>query len=724
MPQYILRSYNSGTMKVEIFDESRQRPSQEESIFLSPERPSNDLSVASLDAGPRLRKTSFTFSDVDRQENDQRIAMLMDISEQNNADKSRSKGADSRDLAIEATRRLANVSVNGHDALPTPPWTRRKLSRPSTGSSTISRITTKSNNIVQDVMRPLGRLNRRKSSEPSSARTETDTSGSFTTDPSEPLDPQSPPNHHRHLTPSLPERHPTKSLLPGLEIITGEKQAYAASPIEYVAYPQASPPDPADRLYRQPMVSPSPSRDLLGNTLPSNQELYRFSDQRGSGIQEGDMTLRLGGYGQDDQPTRRRIGRRDSAIKEARMESAVHTMMMGGGSRQLRDETRQRQRSEETVHPTMRRLRTTSEMGAARSRSETAGSRGTSSMSSLHDEVKEGQRVKTRKSRALSDIAATPPITPVKMKPERLFDLPESNHRPSPLYTFPPPQKENLENEPIKVIKPKRSGFMSFLREKMLSRNMTDETMGPDGLSDSQRIRAAYLITTERENVRGEKRSMTMPNVKARPSRTVSQLITPTKDRHGQTRSASMRVRPASMLEETPPRPTDRDARESPMTHSESPTRSALPAIQSVPASLMALKSRNVSMYESELEQPSETDDKARIRKLEEEVRTKLENHVNNVLLLNSPLCFFQLLVTRRAWHSQITHLESQLGRLKDAMTLAKEEAQASSMAERERRSELAMMEQGVCSRCRGRLKAGQAERGPSGLSNLITQKP
>jgi hypothetical protein len=145
---------------------------------------------------------------------------------------------------------------------------------------------------------------------------------------------------------------------------------------------------------------------------------------------------------------------------------------------------------------------------------------------------------------------------------------------------------------------------------------------------------------------------MTMPNVKARPSRTVSQLITPTKDRHGQTRSASMRVRPASMLEETPPRPTDRDARESPMTHSESPTRSALPAIQSVPASLMALKSRNVSMYESELEQPSETDDKARIRKLEEEVRTKLENHVNNVLLLNSPLCFFQLLVTRRAWHS------------------------------------------------------------------------
>jgi hypothetical protein len=161
------------------------------------------------------------------------------------------------------------------------------------------------------------------------------------------------------------------------------------------------------------------------------------------------------------------------------------------------------------------------------------------------------------------------------------------------------------------------------------------------------------------------------------------------------------------------------------MTHSESPTQSALPAIQSVPASLMALKSRNVSMYESELEQTSETDDKARIRKLEEEVRTKLENHMNNVLLLNSPsLCFFQLLVTRRAWHSQITHLESQLGRLKDAMTLAKEEAQASSMAERERRSEQAMMEQGVCSRCRGMLNAGQAERGPSGLSNLITQKP
>jgi hypothetical protein len=266
-------------MKVEIFDESRQRMSQEESIFLSPERPSNDLSVASLGAGPRLRKTSFTFSDVDRQENDQRIAMLMDISEQNNADKSRSKGADSRDLAIEATRRLANVSVNGRDALPTPPSTRRKLSRPSTGSSTISRITTKSNNIVQDVIRPLGRLNRKKSSEPSSARTETDTSGSFTTDPSESLDPQSPPHRHRHLTPTLPERHPTKSLLPGLEIVTGEKQAYAASPIEYVAYPQDSPPDPADRLYRQPMISPSPSRDLLGNTLSSNQELYRFSDQ-------------------------------------------------------------------------------------------------------------------------------------------------------------------------------------------------------------------------------------------------------------------------------------------------------------------------------------------------------------------------------------------------------------------------------------------------------------
>jgi hypothetical protein len=97
---------------------------------------------------------------------------------------------------------------------------------------------------------------------------------------------------------------------------------------------------------------------------------------------------------------------------------------------------------------------------------------------------------------------------------------------------------------------------------------------------------------------------------------------------------------------------------------------------------------------------------------------------VNNVLLLNSPLCFLQLLVTRRAWHSQITHLETQLGRLKDAMTLAKEEAQASSLAERERRSELAILEQGVCSRCRGMLDAGQVEREPSGLSASISQKP
>ena len=497
--------------------------------------------------------------------------------------------------------------------------------------------------------------------------------------------------------------------MPELAIFTGNERTYSTSPVQYVAYPQDSPPENIHRSYQRPLTSPSPAREMLDLSLYDRNEIPRPTQDLG--LKRND---------QDELPSRRRIVRRDSAIREARMESMVHTMM-GGGARPSRDDTRQRQQSEDTVHPSMKRLRTTSETGAVRSRSETAGSRGTNSMMSLQEENKGLERVKRRRSRALSDIAATPPITPVKMKPERLFDLPDSNHRASPLYTFPQPQKEHTELEPLKVIKPKRSGFMSFLREKMLSRNIPDEPMGPDGLSESQRIRAAYLVTKETEKIRGEKRSNTMPNVKARPSRTVSQLITPTKDRHTKNRSASVRVRPTSMLIATPPRSAQRD---SSTIAGDSLNLSGPPADHSEPVSLVAMKSRNFSLFQPEKERSQDGDyydDKARIKQLEEEVSFMSRINCTRQLFIHIPL---QLSATRKAWHTQITQLESQLGRLKDAMSLATQEAQASRIADKERQSGVTTAHEGICRNCLGLIKEGKTEKGQHGLQALVVKNP
>jgi hypothetical protein len=633
---------HAATFKVEIVDDpptGLQPDMNSDSVT----RMSEDHSMNSFHTGPRVRKSSFTFEDYDKEEKARHLATIMDVPYHlshpyNHStplavhDKRNNKGSDSRDLAIEATRRLASVSRDGD--LPAPMDLKRRLSRPSTGSSTISRL---SSNLVQEVIRPLGRRVKGKHSEPSSAKTETgtDTSGSGLTDTSDPADlPRSLRSESSSRNPGSPVMlmGGRKMLLPGLEIVTTGRKTIVSSPVEYIAYPPASPSTEESRfgllqLRDKDRLSPASTENY--GPIPFNKEplVVRLD---GAGDSDTEETTPLtqrpmtGGSSGEVRPVR--IARRDSATKEARMESAVHSMMMGGTGARLgrEDSSRLRQRSEETIQPVLRRLRTTSEMGATRSRSETAGSRRTDSMISFQDERGNitGPRL-NRMSRALSDITGTPPVTPIKTRPERPFDLVDSAPRPSPMYTF--PQKDLLIGpEPTKVIKPRRSGFMSYLREKMLSRSGGEEPIGEDGLSDSQRIRETYLETSSRGRTGVESRSNTLPNPKARPKRAVSQMVTPSRARTMDMSQSPTRTRPTSMLVPSPSR-MDASDQSKPIVAGPSSTTVKWDVEQdrTEQASLIALKSRDMFFAHVKMDDTeARRKDEARIRKLENEVRT------------------------------------------------------------------------------------------------------
>ena len=616
----------------------------------------------SFHTGPRVRKSSFTFENFDKEEKGRHLAAIMDnplhpSGNYNHStplsvhDKRSTKGSDSRDLAIEATRRLASVNRDGD--LPAPMDMRRRLSRPSTGSSTISRL---SSNLVQEVIKPLGRRVKGKYIEPSSAKTETgtDTSGSGLTDTSDPADL---PRSFRSESSSHNAGSPVmlmggrKMLLPGLEIVTTGRKTIVSAPVEYIAYPQASRSTEKSRfglLQQRDKDRLSPASTGNHGPTPFNKEplVVRLDGADDSDTEETTPLTRRPLTNESSGEVRPvRIARRDSAIKEARMESAVHSMMMGGtGARLGREDSRLRQRPEETIHPVLRRLRTTSETGAARSRSETAGSRRTDSMISFQDERGNmtGPRL-NRMSRALSDITGTPPVTPIKTRPERPFDLADSVPRPSPMYTF--PQKDLLMGpEPNKVIKPRRSGFMSYLREKMLSRSGGEEPIGEDGLSDSQRIRETYLKTSSRGRKGAESRSNTLPNPKARPKRAVSQLVTPSRAKTMDTTQSPTRTRPTSMLVPSPSR-MDESVTSRPLIAGPSSTTVKWDVEQdrTEQASLVALKSRDMFFAHVKMEDSeARRKDEARIRKLENEVRTIPSRATDQSGLLFTHLRFFE----------------------------------------------------------------------------------
>jgi hypothetical protein len=314
--------------------------------------------------------------------------------------------------------------------------------------------------------------------------------------------------------------------------------------------------------------------------------------------------------------------RRDSATKEARMELAVNAMMGTKRTSTLSP------RLQETDEGRKRLVRRASEMGELKARSVLTDTGGRNSIAC----PERGEVLGTERARALSDIAATPPISPINTKNDKPFEFKPESARPSPLYTFPPKTKisENKnENQdlppllvaaPVKVIKQKRSGFMNFLREKMTLRSPIQNEIGlPDEeeLSDSQRIQQAYLLTSERDEVLRTDSPVINHN-RVGPKRAVSQFVAPPKVRSSVT--GAKKPRPTSMLVATPPRPIGMTASHSSQSLGAQEKGAGLAALEFTvdpkkTVSVIAMKSQN----------PLPTlgafgDEKARIRELEIEV--------------------------------------------------------------------------------------------------------
>lgn len=146
-----------------------------------------------------------------------------------------------------------------------------------------------------------------------------------------------------------------------------------------------------------------------------------------------------------------------------------------------------------------------------------------------------------------------------------------------------------------------------------------------------------------------------------------------------------------------------------------------IPADQSGPISLTTLRSKNSTRGKPERSHAEEEeDDKARIKRLEEEVSSKPGwVHLHCCHFADRPF-LRQLSATRKAWHTQITQLESQLGMVKDAMSLAQQEVQS----QREKQSHSAQEAGGrFCQRCHSAMGGGDGE-GRSDLRGLIVKNP
>lgn len=435
------------------------------------ESTSSATTTLGLIAGPHLRKSSFTFEAIDK---DQNVAsptkrgqgnMMVTLKE---ATRQSSSGSPSK------TPQTPRLSL---EASPQKTFSPRGSARPSTAASTLSRITLRS---MQDMIKPFGKVGKK-----GSACSEAEMDVHVVT--------QKP-----NTTPIIKTDSDGIStdqvdirLLPGLEIVSNV--AVAAPTRQTMTERGSSDESLDDTSHATPSSAHFDSTEP--RVHPCQEEVQDRALLSSPRYNEGNMSFPASrsSCSLSSKLDPHRLNRRDSATREARMELAVNNLMGTG-----RRNSSIRQRSSETLQTTRCRTRTTSDAGGVTS---TWSKNSRDSMISLEKYMRKPSIGR------LPVIADTPPISPErteKGKPhDQVWSPPIRQHEPVPSYTFPRQRRQEFNappdvlSRPNRALKTKRSGLVSFFKDKVLKTNSENGILrlGADGLSDAERIRATYLLT-------------------------------------------------------------------------------------------------------------------------------------------------------------------------------------------------------------------------------------